>query len=53
MRFIFAALIVFIVLAVPVAWPPVDLIVSGWFYRPGDGFFLRDASLWIGCGGWV
>ncbi len=26
------------------AYPEIDLAVSGWFYRPGDGFVLRD--LW-------
>ncbi|ODA67115.1 PAP2 superfamily protein [Methyloligella halotolerans] len=38
------------------AFPEVDLIVSGWFYSPGDGFvlsgnsnllWLRNSSIWV------
>jgi lipid A 4'-phosphatase len=42
-RMILAALAVGIVLAGLVLWPRLDLIVSGWFYRPGEGFFLDDS----------
>ena len=27
------------------AWPEIDLLVSGWFYRPGEGFFLGQQPL--------
>ena len=36
-----------IALAAVVFWPHIDLIVSGWFYRPGDGFFMRDDFLFV------
>ncbi len=29
-------------LLLPVLWPDVDLLISGLFYRAGDGFFLSD-----------
>jgi membrane-associated PAP2 superfamily phosphatase len=28
-------------------WPRADLIVSGWFYRPGQGFYLADQPLLV------
>ena len=28
-------------------WPQLDLIVSGWFYRPGRGFPLDHAALFV------
>jgi lipid A 4'-phosphatase len=28
-----------------IAWPQIDLAVSAWFYRPGEGFFLADHPL--------
>jgi lipid A 4'-phosphatase len=31
-----------VVLALPVIWPQSDLIISAWFYREGQGFFLAD-----------
>jgi lipid A 4'-phosphatase len=30
-----------------VVYPPLDLIVSGWFYEPGKGFFLANEVLFI------
>jgi lipid A 4'-phosphatase len=31
-------------LAAFVLWPRIDLVVSGWFYTPGQGFTLNDAT---------
>jgi lipid A 4'-phosphatase len=41
--FLFAVLIA--VLAVLVVWPQIDLVVSGWFYRPDEGFFAGNMPL--------
>lgn len=30
-----------------VIYPPLDLIVSGWFYEPGKGFFLADEPVFV------
>jgi lipid A 4'-phosphatase len=45
LRFVIAAVVVLVILIGVVIWPHIDLVVSGWFYRPGEGFFLRDAPL--------
>ena len=45
MRFIFTAIVIFLVLAILVIWPGIDLVVSGWFYRPDTRFFMGDAPL--------
>jgi len=42
MRLISITLIILAALAAFVLWPGLDLIVSGWFVRPGHGFFLAD-----------
>jgi len=34
-------------LAVPAIWPTVDLIASGFFYRPGDGFYLAANPIFV------
>lgn len=36
-----------IALALPVVWPGVDLIASGWFYRAGQGFYLADNPIFV------
>lgn len=47
MRFVLSFLFILLAagLVVPVAFPSVDLWVSGLFYHPGDGFFLNNAPL--------
>ncbi|MGB9153114.1 MAG: phosphatase PAP2 family protein [Alphaproteobacteria bacterium] len=35
------------VLALPIIWPQVDLLASGVFYRPGEGFFLADNPVFV------
>ena len=46
-RAVAIGLLIFAVLAGVVLWPRLDLDVSGWFYRPEDGFFLRDDFLFV------
>ena len=29
-------------LAIPVIWPRIDLIMAAWFYKPGEGFYLSE-----------
>ncbi len=45
MLVILVAILSLVLLAAPVFWPRVDFVVSGWFYRAGDGFFLADNVL--------
>ena len=45
MRFIVASIVILSVLASLVLWPQIDLVVSGWFYRPEDRFFLGNVPL--------
>jgi lipid A 4'-phosphatase len=44
-RLVLALIFIALVLAVPVLWPGIDIIASGFFYRPHEGFFLGDVVL--------
>jgi len=36
-----------LILIAPVLWPEMDLTVSGWFYRPGEGFPLARQPILV------
>jgi lipid A 4'-phosphatase len=46
-RAIFFCIAFAVVLFVPVLWPRFDLVVSGLFYRSGQGFFLAENPLLV------
>ena len=47
MRLTVFILIFIFLLAVPVAWPGIDVCVSGLFYRAGTGFYLANNPVFV------